>query len=168
MSRGMLDLRFSHRWLWIVQSSGVITLCSLEVTWCLEEHRLHHLVRRVSKTINKQKQVASWFLAWLTVRLWRWKRYVPPKCPAISKLHGSKTKKTNQEDRIRIQDYLNSGSCGTEHECKHAVTNVCLVLLSKFPEPGSTRMLTDQPVRKITEPVSAPSGSLRSLFRERL
>jgi hypothetical protein len=48
----------------------------------------------VSSEENPKKRVdASWLLSWLTLRYWRWRRYVPPKRRDLSGLHSITTKR---------------------------------------------------------------------------
>jgi hypothetical protein len=79
----------------------VKTLSSSEKAWCLKEtYRFHLQGRTVSQARNQQMEAAqlaacfNWLLAWLTVRTWRWRRYVPPKGWPFSELHGITTQKT--------------------------------------------------------------------------
>jgi hypothetical protein len=77
----ILDKRFSWRWIWRVWSC-VATSCSSEKP------------RRFGG-----KRIASacfrWFLAWLTLPPWRWRRYVPPKRRALCELNGVTSQKTS-------------------------------------------------------------------------
>jgi hypothetical protein len=59
---------------------------------------------RVSQARNPE--ACRCFLAWLIIRTWRWKRYVPPKRPAIYILYGITAQKTavfrvNSHERLK-------------------------------------------------------------------
>jgi hypothetical protein len=63
-SGGIVDLRFSHRWLWRVLAS----LCSpLKADWCFGGVLFLHF------------KSACQFFAWFSFRPWRWRRYIPSK-----------------------------------------------------------------------------------------
>jgi hypothetical protein len=49
---------------------------------------------RVSQVRNQLYVCFWWFLAWFTLRHCRWRRYVLPKRPTVSKLHGMRVQKT--------------------------------------------------------------------------
>jgi hypothetical protein len=59
-----------------------------------EEHRIHLQGRRISRPRYQSQSSAfhllsSWYLAWLILRPWRWRRYVPPKRRfTFNGLHG--------------------------------------------------------------------------------
>jgi hypothetical protein len=74
----MSDLRFSHRWLWRVSSSGIWRRVVRWVsTYVLEEHIAS--IFRVEETGSANQRL----------RPWRWRRYVPPKRRLkLNGLHG--------------------------------------------------------------------------------
>jgi hypothetical protein len=86
-----LDLRLSWRSLCRVRSCGLY----LSVVQCGRRSGGEHIARRstVCQTwiqlnhaaiLAKLSAYYCWFPAWVTLRPWRWKRYVPPKHRGIS------------------------------------------------------------------------------------
>jgi hypothetical protein len=75
------------------------------------------------KKNKRQKQAEIWFLAWLTLRPWRWKWYVPSKRRTLFILHGVTTQKavffivtaaiTINKEIIIISSHCFSGSYTT-------------------------------------------------------
>jgi hypothetical protein len=67
---------------------------SIRPTDISEEHRIHLQGRRINwpryqRESSAFHQLSSWYLAWLILRPWRWRRYVPPKRRlAFNGLHG--------------------------------------------------------------------------------
>jgi hypothetical protein len=79
----MWDLRFSQQWFWRVLSTGIqCRVVCWKSTDVLEEH--------VAPIFMVKESCSSWFLAWLILWPWRWRRWhVPPKCRStFNTLHG--------------------------------------------------------------------------------
>jgi hypothetical protein len=86
-----------------------LTLCSSDKFRRFRgTYHLHFYGRRIRQERNHQKQ--SWFLAWLTILKWTWKRYVPPKRCALSKLHASTQKITIHSHCRQKNSKINSRS----------------------------------------------------------
>jgi hypothetical protein len=74
----------------------VVITCSLKTASCSRgTYCLHLRVKgQARKEISKLATGFRWFLAWLTLPLWRWRRYVPPKHESFPTIHGVTTHKT--------------------------------------------------------------------------
>jgi hypothetical protein len=67
------------------------------ISWRIHSMNLHcseNLKCVGEETFYWNAACIFWFLAWLTLRSWRWRRCVPPKRRTSSELHGVTTQKT--------------------------------------------------------------------------
>jgi hypothetical protein len=95
---------FSQRRVWKVGSSEFyVTLCNSGNTRrFVGTYHLHPQGNR-QKQATRWAQIAAHF-CWLP---WRWRRYVPPKRRASSKLHGVRTQKTVTLHRCSWLHHIN-------------------------------------------------------------